>query len=111
MAAPRKPKGAKSDKEWRGAIMLAIKELRAETGNAGKVKALRLLARKLVDKGLDGDIAALKEIGDRLDGRPSQAHEVNGPDGSPITSWTPSALTAGGAQVRLPTASFYTYRR
>jgi hypothetical protein len=34
---------------------------------------LRLLADKLVERALDGDMAAIREIGDRLDGRPAQA--------------------------------------
>ena len=73
MPAPNNPKGAKSDKEWRDAIRMAVYELRVSGDNPEKVKALRLLARALVEKALKGDIPALKEIGDRLDGRPSQA--------------------------------------
>ena len=46
-------------------------ELRRD-GTPHKIKALHLLARKLVDRAMEGDVAALREIGDRLDGRPSQ---------------------------------------
>jgi hypothetical protein len=35
-------------------------------------KKLRQLADKLIARAEEGDIAALKEIGDRLDGKPSQ---------------------------------------
>ena len=45
---------------------------------AGKIKALALLARGLVDKALEGDVAALKEIGDRLDGKPVQGVDLGG---------------------------------
>ena len=42
------------------------------------MKALRLLARKLVDKAIGGDVMALKEIGDRLDGKTTQAVDLTG---------------------------------
>jgi hypothetical protein len=38
-------------------------------------RVLRALARKRVEKGLEGDLAALREIGDRLDGKPAQIIE------------------------------------
>ena len=44
---------------------------------AKKVRALRLLARKLVSRGIEGDVSALKEIGDRLDGKPTQAVDLS----------------------------------
>ncbi len=50
-------------------------------------KALRRIARNLIhaaggaDDNLGGDLAAIKEIGDRLDGKPAQAIE-NGEDGA-----------------------------
>ncbi len=68
-----RPKGAENkDKPWRGAIRKAVCELRAADGDDKKVKALGLLADRLVTKGLEGDIAAIKEIGDRLDGKAVQ---------------------------------------
>lgn len=45
-----------------------------------KGKKLQALAEKLVDAGLEGDIPALKEIGDRLDGKPAQAIIGGGAD-------------------------------
>ena len=75
-------KGATGEKEWRDQIRKAVHELRK--GDTGKVKTLRLLARKLVKRALDGDIAALKEIGDRLDGKPAQAVEVAGAGGGAL---------------------------
>ena len=72
-----RPKGAENrDNPWRGAIRKAVCELRATVGDDKKVKALGLLADRLVTKGLDGDVTALKEIGDRLDGKPAQAVDV-----------------------------------
>ena len=87
MAARKDGKqGHKSDKEWRAEIRLAVHELRKAEGDkkAKKIKALRLLARALVDKALAGDVTALKEIGDRLDGKAVQGVELGGPDGGPV---------------------------
>ena len=82
MAARHTPStGVKSDKLWRDAIHRAVKERREGRGNP---QALESLARKLVDCALEGDVAALKEIGDRLDGKPTQSTTVSGPDGQPI---------------------------
>ena len=82
MAAPKNPVGSKSEKPWRDAIQRAVKE-RME--GKGSPHQLDRLAKKLVDSGLGGDITALKEIGDRLDGKPTQQTELSGIDGSPIT--------------------------
>ena len=62
-----RPKGAENkDKSWRHAIRAAVNELRAadDSDKPKKVRAIRLLARKLVTRALEGDVAALKELGD-----------------------------------------------
>lgn len=59
--------GRKSDKQWREAILLAVNE----TDPKGK-RRLRSLADRLVKEAMSGDIQALKEIGDRIDGKPNQ---------------------------------------
>lgn len=40
-------------------------------------KRLRKIAEALLDKAAEGDIAAIKELGDRLDGKSTQAIEQN----------------------------------
>ena len=80
MAAQKTPLGSKSDKLWRDAIMRAVKR---QVGKGGG-KYLEVLADKLVALAADGDVGALKEIGDRLDGKPSQAVSVGGDDGGPV---------------------------
>ncbi len=75
-----RPKGAENkDKSWRDAVRAAVNELRVAEGDdkAKKVRALRLLARRLVTKALDGDVSALKEVGDRLDGKATQQVTVD----------------------------------
>jgi hypothetical protein len=73
MAAPKNPLGSKSDKQWRNAIMLAVHRLASD----GKTKHLDILAARLVRSAAEGDVAALKEIGDRLDGKPTQPMEAD----------------------------------
>lgn len=68
------------DRPWKDALLLAVKEA---TDDDDKTK-LRKLAKKLVEKAMDGDVQALKEIGDRLDGKPRQEVEASGPDGAPL---------------------------
>ena len=74
----------KSEKVWRHAITRAVNDYR-KSPNGRKQKALVLLANKLVSRALEGDIAALKEIGDRLDGRPVASVEVEDGDDLQIT--------------------------
>lgn len=68
-------KNAKRGTMWRDAIRKAL---------AKDKKALDRLANALILKAQEGDMSALKEIGDRLDGKAVQSHEVGGPDGSSI---------------------------
>lgn len=75
-----RPKGAWSDKAWRDAIRVAVNRPQ-EDPKRGKM--LAALADSLVSAGLDGDVPALKEIGDRLDGKVTQ--HVSGEGGGPIT--------------------------
>jgi hypothetical protein len=46
---------------------------------------LKKLAEILVQKACEGDMAALKELGDRLEGKPAQALIGGGSDDPPIT--------------------------
>ena len=75
MTKPRKPpaaRGRKPDKLMRDALILALMR-EAEDGEGVATKKLHLIAARLVDKALAGDIPAIKEICDRVDGRPGQA--------------------------------------
>jgi len=70
MSAPKRNQNAKNGKDWKDAIKYAIKAY--ESSDVKRGEALKLLAKKLIKKGLDGDLPSIKEIGDRLDGRPAQ---------------------------------------
>ena len=68
------PYGRAKDKVWGDAIRIAV----YEAYEGGDRKKLRVLADRLVDKALEGDITAMKEIGDRLDGKAAQSVEMSG---------------------------------
>ena len=66
------PAGHWPDKLIRDAL---LEELQREATDADgtATKKLLLVARTLVDKSIAGDVAALKELQDRIDGKPSPA--------------------------------------
>lgn len=76
--------GRKGEKIWADAVRRAVH--RRLEGEEGKPQKLERLADQLVEAGLAGDIGALKEIGDRLDGKARQQTELTGPDGGPMIS-------------------------
>jgi hypothetical protein len=78
-AAPGNQYAAK-EKLWRAAIVRALqKRSRADT-----VEALDLLAERLLEACDKLDMTAIKELGDRLDGKPKQQIEATGEGGGPI---------------------------
>lgn len=83
--APLGNQNAKKGKAWAEAIRRAIRE-KCE-GEDYEAK-LATLAKKLVTAAEDGDLAALKEIGDRLDGKAMQQQEISGPEGGPLPALT-----------------------
>ena len=74
MPAPKGNKNAANAKIWRAAVLRALDKKSA----VGRKKAIDDLATALVEKGLAGDVSALKEIGDRVEGKPAQAINVGG---------------------------------
>lgn len=66
-------------KIWSDAIRRAL--LRVEADELGGRKTLDKLADAIVSKALQGDVAALKEIGDRVEGKVAQP--IGGTDDLP----------------------------
>jgi len=73
MAAPKGNQNAAKGRMWAEAVRKA----------ALNNDKLRKIADKLVDMAVEGDMQAIKEVGDRLDGKTVQA--VTGEDGGPLT--------------------------
>lgn len=46
----------------------------------------RVIAQALIDKAMSGDMAAIKEYADRVDGKAVATQELTGPDGSNLPS-------------------------
>lgn len=82
MAASHTPSpGRKSDKIWRDALMIAVKRTAVETlhiADDPKAPMIAKIAAQTVVAAGGGDMQAIKEIGDRLDGKPKQQTEITG---------------------------------
>lgn len=70
-ASQKAARGPYIDKPFRDALRVAVKR-EANSKLAGKTKLDRIAAQ-LVTTAMDGDVAASKEIADRLDGKVPQA--------------------------------------
>ena len=82
--------GSKRDKIVREALMLAAKRVH-EGDPDGRIK-LNVAAAKIVELAVQGDLAAFKEIADRIDGKAPQSVDVTTRHEQPITEWTDADL-------------------
>lgn len=80
MPAPIGNTNAQKGRMWNSAIKSALEE----RSKGDQMAALRELAGVLLDNCAEGDMQALKELGDRLDGKAAQALALTGADGGPI---------------------------
>lgn len=80
MAAAQGNQYAAKSKRWTDAIDRAISKRSRVAG----LEALDELAEKLLKKVDEGDVSALKELGDRLEGKPAQALTVTGDPENPL---------------------------
>jgi hypothetical protein len=80
----RNPRGQQRDKVYREALRLEL----ADMSEGVDLKKLREIARAHIEKAAAGDMQAIKELADRLDGKPAQALEHSGPDSNPIEKIT-----------------------
>ena len=70
MGAPIGNQNAAKSKVWRAAIMRALERRKPADE---RIQAIDELADKLIELVASGDLAALREFGDRMDGKPAQA--------------------------------------
>lgn len=75
--APKGNQNAAKSRLFGDAIRKAVMQ---DDGNR-----LRAIAEKLLDMASEGDIQAIRELADRMDGKPKQQTEFTGEDGKAIT--------------------------
>ena len=78
--APKGNNNAAKAKVWTAAIERALE---ARSKLEGK-KLMDEAAQALVDKAIDGDVSALRELGDRLEGKPGQSMTLSGDENNPV---------------------------
>ncbi len=69
MGAPAGNQNARRPQIWRAAIERALER---RIPRDQKMKVIDELADRLIDMGYEGDLGALKELGDRLEGKVAQ---------------------------------------
>lgn len=75
-------RGSKPDKLMRDALILALNR-EAQSADGEPTKKLNKIAEKLVEKAIEGDIQAIKEVNDRVDGKAPMT--IGGDPDSPLT--------------------------
>lgn len=80
MAAAIGNQYAAKSKRWQMAIERALEK----RSRAAQVEALDELAEKFIELCEQGDLAAFKELGDRLDGKASQQQIISGDPDAPL---------------------------
>ena len=94
MGAPKGNQNAVKVKPWQAAIERAL----AKRSLLAKREAIDDLAERLLQKCEEGDLSALKEFGDRIEGRPAQSMTVSGDSENPL-------VIAGGIKLVRPESS------
>ena len=80
MGAPTGNNNAAKAKVWTAAIERAL----ANRSRLDQKDALDSLAEKLLAKSAEADLGALKELGDRLEGKPGQAIDLGSDPERPV---------------------------
>lgn len=74
-------------KEWTMSAM--YKQAAEEAAESGEPK-YKIVARKLLELAQNGDMTAIKELGNRLDGMPQQSVLLTGDENKPLYVGLPS---------------------
>lgn len=89
MAAPEGNKNATKNKFWSDALRKHVVQNPEDLASAAKA---------LFAKAKDGDVAAIKEIGDRLEGKAIQPVHGSGEEGEFITKMVVEFVEADGSE-------------
>jgi len=100
MAARKNPGGGKGqDKQWSDALRRAV--MRESDSDKGK-KRIEVMADRCARMAETGDMAAIREIGDRLDGKSAQYSEIAGAGGASLQIVVETGVPAR-QQIEAPT--------
>lgn len=75
------PAGSKPDKILRNALLLALNREDKDATTGRKVKRIYRIADQLSKQAADGDIPAIKEVWDRVEGKATQQVDLNATEG------------------------------
>ena len=75
--APEGNRNAEHAKPWADALRKAVLQYEDKEAGIGRGDALRMLALNVFKQALAGDSASVREVGDRLDGKPRQQIEAD----------------------------------
>lgn len=78
---PRRNLKGAPKKEW---TMTALYKEAGDEADETGVPMKVIVAKKLWKLASKGDVVAIKELGNRIDGMPKQVNELQGKDGKPI---------------------------
>ncbi len=92
--AGRPPK----ERSFANMLNIALKEADGITLDGQPNTKLRQIAERLVSKAIEGDMQAIKEIGDRVDGKPMQQIEHSGEIGDGTSKEQRDAAFAAAIQ-------------
>ncbi len=81
---------AGNSRKWRTAINRALEK----QSKADQMDTLTNIAGKLIEAAENGDQWAIKELGDRVDGKPAQSMTLAGDENNPIKSIHEVVITA-----------------
>ena len=89
--------GSKRDKQIREALMLAAN--RVHEGDPDGRKKLNIAAAKVVEMAVEGDLAAFKEMADRIDGKAPQSVDITTTHERSVAEFTEAELDAAIARL------------
>lgn len=84
------PNGKTLDKPWREALRRAL--ARSGGKNGGVAEGLDKIAAVVVKLAQEGDLAAIKEVADRLEGKAHQSVDLNVSNEQPVTELSDNEL-------------------
>ena len=101
MAAPPGNQFAAKAKDWEQALKRAM----ARKAEGDFRVTLTKIADVVVDKALDGDKDAWREIADRLDGKPAQSLDIGGQPENPLLTCISVEYVKAAGSVSVPPAT------